>query len=299
MKKRINFQNHIAVLISAAVLLSSCLKNKGPVQDYSQSPALVGFQFHGDKPIPLSLSVLPVSTPTVANIEVALSVASLTLNSAVSVTVEADNSPINSYNSANPDDERTALDAGDYTIPDGGKVTISPGQQIVAIPINIAGDKVNFSKARALGLILKDANGAIIATNLSSLVLLINLQSPYEGNYSTSGVRTRYNGADEGSGVLDMFTISGIYNFSTVNSNTINGPLADAAGTGSNMNLQVNADNSVTVTNPPGGLYPDLQNNPTAGPSKYDPATKTFTLHCKYHNSVGNLRTVEEVLVMQ
>lgn len=298
MKNIKNLLKFPAYTVCIAMLLTSCLKNKGPVQDYSQSPALVGFQFTGNQAIPMNISVLPISTPTVANIEVTLSVASLTLSTPVTLTVNVNDDPIKDYNAANPDDMRTALDPSTYSIPDGGKVTISPGQQIVTLPITLQGDKIDFGELQALGLKITDVNGAVLATNLSSLILLVNLQSPYEDNYATDGVRTRYNGATESSGILDQFAISGTYNFSTLNANTVVGQLADP-GSGGTMALTVNSDNTVTISNPPGGAYADLQNDTGAGASVYDPATKTFTIFARYHNAAGALRTVQETLVGQ
>jgi len=137
--------------------------------------------------------------------------------------------------------------------------------------------------------------GYVISGNLSTGIVAIGVKNQYDGNYNTSGVRTRFNGATEGSGVLDMFTISGVVGLSTVNANTIAGQLADA-GSGGTMALTVNADNTVTISNPAGGAYPTLVNT-TGKISTYDPTSQTFHIYASYLNSVGSLREVDETLV--
>ena len=53
---------HIAMLAISVLFLDSCLKDKGPVEDFSQSPALVGFQYGGSAAQTFSAGIL--GTPT-------------------------------------------------------------------------------------------------------------------------------------------------------------------------------------------------------------------------------------------
>lgn len=280
------------------LLFSSCLKNNGPIQDYSQSPALVSIQGDGQYSgiYVANQSVLPVSDAGV-NVEVTLSVAGLTLSSPVTATLVVDQATLDQYKAANSDSSRVLLPADDYQLANNGAITISPGQQIVKDSIIFFGTKIDFTKDYALPLLLTNAKGAKIPDNLKQEVILIKLQSIYEDTYAASGTRIRYNGATAGSGVAGTSGISGNIFFSTVAPNVVDGQLADL---GNQMSLQVNPDNSVTVLPSevnPSNSFASLSND--GAPSTYDPATKTFTLHYKYFNGSGNLRHIDEVLVGQ
>jgi len=280
------------------LLFSSCLKNNGPIQDYSQSPALVSIQGNGQYSgiYVANQSVLPVAAAGV-NVEVTLSVASLTLSSPVTATLVVDQATLDQYKAANSDPGRLLLPADNYQIANNGAVTIAPGQQIVKDSITFFGTKIDFTKDYALPLLLTNAKGAKIPDNLKQEVILIKLKSIYEDTYTLSGSRILYNGATVGSGVLTTVAISGSALFSTVSPNVVDGQLADL---GSQMSLQVNPDNSVTVLPSqanPANTFASLANDGAA--STYDPATNTFTLHYKYYNASGNLRHIDEVLVGQ
>src|SRR2546421_7121989 len=90
----------LTLITVLSIFLTSCLKDKGPVEDYSKSPALVGFQYSGATARPFTVSILGQSTDTFA-LEVALSVASLTLNQAVTVTIVPDPPGLANYNTEN------------------------------------------------------------------------------------------------------------------------------------------------------------------------------------------------------
>jgi hypothetical protein len=279
------------------VLFSSCLKNTGPIQDFSQSPALVSIQGDGQYSgtFVANQSVLP-NAPAGMNVEVALSVASLTLSSPVTATLVVDQATLDQYKQDNADSTRVILPSDQFQIANNGAITISPGQHLVKDSITIFGNKIDFTKDYAIPLLLTNAKGAKIPDNLKREVILIKLQSIYEDTYAASGTRTRYNGATAGSGVAGTSSISGNIFFSTVSPNVVDGQLADL---GNQMSLQVNPDNSVTVLPSivnPSNSFASLAND---GTCTYDPATKTFTLHYKYYNGSGNLRHIDEVLVGQ
>src|SRR5277367_5964615 len=94
MKKSYLFKNigrvSIAIGLLATAMLSSCLKDTSPgTINFGTSPALVGFQYYGFAATPLSTKVHGTAADT-TDVEVTLSVASITLKSAVSVTVTPD-----------------------------------------------------------------------------------------------------------------------------------------------------------------------------------------------------------------
>src|SRR5258706_5317254 len=130
----------IAIIALSVCFFSSCLKDKAPgSENYSHSPALVGFQYKGGDPKPYVASILGTPEDTV-HLEVTLSVASLTLKTPVTLTIVPYSAGLDSFNTA----EGVAyqqLDPSLYTLQDGGKVIISPGQQIVSFRVDLAGDK--------------------------------------------------------------------------------------------------------------------------------------------------------------
>ena len=214
----------------------------------------------------------------------------------IHVTLTANPALVTQYNANNGTDY--ADPSSMYTVQNDGVVTIPKGSHTGYLQIKFKPSE--FLGANwAVSFVISDIaeSGYTISGNLNTGIVAIGIKNAYEGNYNTSGERTRYNGATEASGVLDMFTISGVNYFATLNSNTIAGQLADA-GSGGTVALTINADNTVTVSNPPGGAYPDLTN--TSGKtSTYDPATQTMHFYASYHNASGNLRTVDETMVKQ
>src|SRR5215475_1434119 len=113
---------YLGIAAVGITFLSSCLKDNGPVQDFSKSAALVGFQYTGNNANPFKQSLLQKPNDSVA-LEVTLSVASLTLGSNVDVTIAPDDATLATFNQ----DNGTAyvqLPSDQYTIENGGKLTI-------------------------------------------------------------------------------------------------------------------------------------------------------------------------------
>jgi Domain of unknown function (DUF1735) len=299
----------IALIIICGIFCSSCLKDKAPGdENYSHSPALVSFQYLGFSPVPFVASVLGTPQDTIS-IEVTLSVASTTLQSAVTATITADAPSLTVYNA----DTTTStyptsfvqLPSSDYTLPNGGVVTINPGQQIVNFIVHFAGDKIDFTQDNALALKITDSKGATVATNLNTAIIILKLRSIYEGNYTGVGARIRFNGSNEASGIRDSFAVSGVIPFATLTAKEIDGQLGDA-GSGYSMALLIDDSGTppypVTVLPDPatvgsGGSPSSIIAGTSRGQSTYDPTTKTFDLHFGYLNSAGALREVNETLV--
>ncbi len=295
------------LIIAVTVCLTSCLKDRPGTEDYSQSPALVSFQYKGFNQVATIASVLGTPQDS-TTIEVTLSVASLTLNSAVTLTLTPYSAGLDSFNNAqSPATTYHQLDPSLYTVQNGGKITISPGQQIVPVKISLAGDKIDFTQQQGIGILISDAQGAKIASNLNTAIILVKLTSIYAGTYTGTGARVRYNGGTEGSGILDSFAVTGNIPFQTVNATTISGQLGDA-GSGYTMALQIVNTGTppylVKVLSDPatvgsGGSPSSIAQGTSRGTSSYDPSTKTFTLHFGYLNGSGALRQVNEVLTLQ
>ena len=288
----------LLIISSLPLFLVSCLKDKGPVQDYSQSPPIISFQGDGRGNNVGSFAVLPGATqadPGMDTIGVSLGYAALYLNKAVTVTVTPDQATLDAYNAANGT-SYTLLPAAGYSLQNGGVWTIPAGKNLVYFKIAFIGANIDFSTNPALSLKISSAPGTTIASNLNTYIVPINLKSPLEDLYNITGTRTRYNGPTPASGVRDQFPISGTIYANTVSDSIIDCQAADAA-LGYFMSLQINPDNSVTVL--PSILNPGTTTNFSndGAPSTWNAATKTFTLHFEY--TTPNYRHIDEVMVGQ
>lgn len=305
MKKNYLYKNMGRFLLATGLLvttlLSSCLKDNSPgTVNFGNSPSLISWQYAGFQAIPYIATMLPVGTVNYTAVEVALSTGSVTLKSAVSANVTVSSADLDAYNAANGT-SYTLLPSADYTL--ANSVSIPAGKQLVTFPISFNAGAIDFTKNYALALELTGANGASIPSNLNIAIVILKVRSVYEGSYTGSGTRTRFNGGTAASGVAGTSAITGSYTLATYNATTVTGQAGDA-GSGFTWALQVNADNSVTVLADPtaaaGGTPAAgfVQGNPN-GNSSYNPATKTFTIHTQYLNASGNLRYIDEVLVAQ
>ena len=284
-----------ACMVAVIGLFGSCLKDNGPIQDFSQSPALVGFQYTGNSAFAFSQSLLPQPGDSV-QLEVTLSVASLTQSTPVSVTIAPDQATLDTYNGANSTNY-VQVSSATYSLANGGKVTINPGQQIVKLLITFDGTQIDFAQSNALALKITSAQGAKIATNLDWAIYLLKLRNIYEGNYVLSGNRIGYSGPTSGSPVAFTVPLSGTYLLPTVGLNSVTAPFADLGG----LTILVTVNpitNAVTVTDDPSNPSGFTGEGNDGAPSTYDPVTHTFDLHFKYINGAGNLRHIDEKLVL-
>jgi hypothetical protein len=294
MKRNYLFKNIGRVLLSAgiltATLLTSCKDNSPGSIDFSKSPALIGWQYAGFQAVPYTATMLPTGTYT-ENLEVALSVSSVTLGSAVTATIVVDNTNLPSG--------FTALPTSLYTAPTS--VTIPAGQQIVKVPIKFDAANIDFSQNYAIALKLTSANGAQIPSNLNVAVVELKVKSPYDDVYKViSGNTTPYAGGSVGTGVVAVYNISeATIDYSTLNVNTVTGQFGSslygltAAITISGTTVHVAADPNATLNST---TYAFVDGN-SSGTSSYDPSTKTLIIHAHYFNTSGKLREVNEDLV--
>jgi hypothetical protein len=273
-------------------LVSSCLKDNSPgTINFGDSPALVEWQYKGFSATPYTAPVLPVAGFTF-NLEVALSVKTVFLNTPVTVTAVEDATLLPAGT--------TELPAADYTLPNGGKITINPGQQLVQFTITFAGDKIDFTQKNTLALKLTSPSGAQLTTNLNVAIVNIKVKSPFDDTYTVvSGATTRYKGPTVAAGVQDQFPVTeSSIPLSTITADEVSGQAGSslfaltAAFTIVGTNVSVSADPAGTV----GSSTFNYINGDSKGVSSYDPATKTLILHYSYLNGAGNLREVDMVL---
>jgi hypothetical protein len=286
----------LGLMGSGILLFSSCLKDTGPVQDYSTSPPVISFQTDGQGGTSTSVAVLGTSSsssPVVDSVEVSLGAARLYLSTPVQVSVSAPQASLDAYNAANGT-SYILLPAADYAIQNNGTVTMPAGKNLINFGVSFYGSSIDFSQSYALPLTITGATGggSVVASNLNVYVLVITPANAYSGNYTAAGTRTLYAGATVASGVAGQASIGGTVTMSFVSNTVSEVQLGDL--TADFMDLTVNPDNSVTVgPASSGATFASLAND---GTCTYDPSTGIFTLAYKYYNGSGNLRHIDETL---
>jgi hypothetical protein len=195
MKKTYLFKNtsrlFVLMGIAATTWLSSCKDTSPGAVNFADSPALVGFQYYGFQATPIQTKVHGLASDS-AKVEVTLSVHTIVLKSPVTCTIATDDADGATYAAAQTaaGSKTYVVPASDYTIANGGNLTIAPGQQIVTLKMAIKGNLIDFSNPDSTYIIpikIVSASGAIIATNLNVAFLQLTLQSIYEGHYTATG----------------------------------------------------------------------------------------------------------------
>jgi len=177
----------LGLMGSAILLFSSCLKDTGPVQDFSTSAPVISFQTDGQGGTSTSVAVLGTSSqtsPAVDSVEVSLGVASLYLKTSVQVSVSAPQASLDAYNAANGT-SYILLPAADYSIQNSGTVTIPSGKNLINFGVSFFGSSIDFTQSYALPLTITGATGggSVVASNLNVYVLIITPANQYSGNY--------------------------------------------------------------------------------------------------------------------
>jgi hypothetical protein len=181
MKFLINTKTITLGLMGSGILLfSSCLKDTGPVQDYSTSPPVISFQTDGQGGTSENVTVSMTSSqgsPSIDSVELSLGVAKLYLATAVQVSVSAQQASLDAYNAANGTN-LVLLPAADYAIQNNGTETIPAGKNLASFGVSFYGSSIGTTQTYALPLTITAASGggSIVASNLNVYVLIIGLQ---------------------------------------------------------------------------------------------------------------------------
>jgi hypothetical protein len=136
-------------------------------------------------------------------------------------------------------------------------------------------------------IIIESATGGVIPAdplNMGARLMGLPISNPYEGQYHVTGF---FHHPTAGTRTIDE-----VKTLSTVNCKTVTTTVGDLGGY--ELNIQVNDDNSVTLSGSLSATQPIIQDD--TKPNLYDPATKTFTLNYYYVGSGGN-RVIEETYV--
>lgn len=210
----------------------------------------------------------------------------------INVTVTQNNALVTAYNAANGTAFKVPP-ANLFTIANaGGKVTIPKGSdigylQLKFVPLSFQGE----DWALGFEITAVDRPDLQISGNLKSGVAGLLVTNAYEGDYKTTGFfqhPTVPRDIDQ-----DDF-------LSTISARGVSKTLGDLTGT--NINIRINADNTVTITPGSGtsgtsASVANIAGDPVYN-NRYDPATKTFWLKYGYPNP-GPSRIVTEKVVRQ
>ncbi len=189
--KKIIYSIITVLIITAALSLSSCLKDSKYYVNLSQGAPLVELPLEARNLAGnLVPEALPISsTPQVIQVAVNLAYAS-TLNTPVTVTLALDPTAVTTYNHANGLDTGgnvpyTLLPAADYSIP-SYQVTIPAGQHLVYLNININTSLVDPSGLFILPIKIVNGGGQQIS-NYNELLLAVGAKNQYDGVYIVTG----------------------------------------------------------------------------------------------------------------
>jgi Domain of unknown function (DUF1735)/Domain of unknown function (DUF4361) len=230
----------------------------------------------------------------------------------VSVTLGVDTADFNAFNALNSG-KYAILPSSSYSWTNGNSVVIKAGQQATEIYLTFKTNLIDFSQSYILPIIITDASGEIISQNYGATMYTVIPGNQYSGLYHSAGSRV-IQGAGITAPIDDskyLYDISAFYvsqgSFPTsakgpsaLVPNAVVANCADQSvysSIGEQMDLIVNPDNSVTVTNDT--LYGFGKDTYLlhSGPSSYDPTKHVFTLSYGFVDPYsGDSSVVSEVM---
>lgn len=256
---------------------------------------------------------LRVDSSGMATDSVQLQLGGPILNKDVTLTIAVDNSGFTAFN-ANNDNAYELLPPEYYTIPDN-KVTFKAGTRDESIYIQFKTKQIDFTKKYILPLIITDAEGQDISGNFAGSMYAIVKGNQYMGLYQSFGQRTMGKNTYSINDLKYLHDLSGITTsygyFPGAGGNGVTLPtsfIPDAvvanaadqtiyASIGQQMDMTVNPDNSVTVSND--NLYGmGIQTyHIVSGPSSFDPANHVFKLSYGFKDPwTGDSAAVSETM---
>jgi len=197
------------------------------------------------------------------------------------------------------------LDPADYTTPANMQVTIAPGQQIVPFVLHINANLVDFTTDPILIFKMTTVSGAgaVIASNLSVIVLPIKLRNQYEDTYTVTGYFVHPSAPRALNLSKTLSTISAIRSEGFVGDlgsvfDFDVDPTNNLVNFASNVNPSAGfingTDNLANDPNYPGPPYVHTTYNNT-----YDPVGHIFWMHYGYNGGPAYSREIYEEWVAQ
>ncbi len=233
----------------------------------------------------------------------------------VVVTLGIDTANFNAFN-GNNGGGFTILPSADYSYVNGNTVTIKGGTGTAACYIKFNTKAIDWTKTYILPIAITNASGQTISGDYGTIMYYIVPGNQYMGLYLSQGYRTFMKNSYSINDLKPMQDLSAIWTvqggYPTAGNQPSQGPqafdpnqvvtnCADVAiyqGIGVQMDLTVNPDNSVVVSND--NLYGFGKLNTyllDPGTSSYNPTTHTFTLSYGFIDPYsGDTNVVYEVM---
>jgi hypothetical protein len=218
------------------------------------------------------------------------------LNQPLTVKLQSDPSLIDTFNSQNGT-SFVELPAGSYTLLDDiNAVTFQPGEAIKEVKISVDQSQLDLSQAYALAFSVTDPGVAVINTDLADAIYNIGVKNKYDGNYTMDMTLKGW----AAYGISDGPTLTWPSNVQLVTSGAASvtmtndatgtdlqpaftdvGDITQFGATAPQFTFDPNTDQLIDVDNlvPDDGRGRDFHLNAAAGPSYFDPATKSVVAH--------------------
>jgi hypothetical protein len=317
-------KQYILLLLGVSLVssISSCLKDTASTVNFAVSQPVIeqltGSNYfngtaNGNQELANQNSYfLPVRIDSTGSFtdSIIINVAGTLINKDVEVTIGIDNTAFTNFNSNNSG-VYTSLPSSGFTI-SNPTVTIKAGQRSVNAYITFNSTQINFGNNNILPISITSVTGGIgISGNYGTIMYAIVPANQYAGLYSTTGQRTEGSNVYSISGVKYLYDYSGITEvqggFPTARTGptgfVTNAVVADCADQtiylafGEQMDLTVNPDNSVIVSNDFLYEFGVFTFSLVSGSSNYVPSSHTFNLSYGFIDpSNGDSSVVSETL---
>jgi len=218
------------------------------------------------------------------------------LNQPLTVKLQSSPTLIDDYNTANGT-SLVELPAASYTLLDDiNAVTFQPGEAIKEVKISVDQSQLDLSQAYALAFSVADPGVAVINSSLKDGIYNIGVKNKYDGNYTMDMTLKGWGayGISDGPTLTwpsnVQFVTSGAASVTMTNDATGTnlqpaftsaGDITQFGATNPQFTFDPNTDQLIDVDNltPDDGRGRDFHVNAAAGPSYYDPATKSVVAH--------------------
>jgi len=294
----------LLLLVTTFLGLGGCLKNADGTTDFSTvKPVIEQLNSQnylttasnaGANTYPYFMQVRVDSTHLAMD-SITVDVGGQVIGKDVKVTMGVDAANFVLFNAANGG-KYSILPPQAYSWTNGSSIVIKAGTTQSEIYLTFKTDQIDFTKQYILPIAITDANGQLISKNYGSTMYTIIPGNQYSGLYQSVGKKVIGTTTIPISDLKYLYDISAFYvaqgGFPTSSKGPValvpNAVVTNAAdqavymSIGEQMDLFVNPDNSVSVTND--NLYGfGKQTYPlSSGKSTYDPAKHVFTLSYGY-----------------
>ena len=282
------FKKYFLFIFSAWLLVfASCLKDDANFKDFSKVGTIIEL-LDADPALGLTTAALTFSK-TPSDLATRVNVAApYPLTSPLNVTLSIDKAAFATWKKVNADTTYELLPDSAYTVP-SASITIPANTSVANYVVKVNSSKVDLAHSYILPVSIADASGQNISGNFRTILYQITVKNIYDGSYAVTGTLDRQGKPTDVINEVDVLA--------TVNGNTSSANAPFFGNPAIAVNIQVNADNTVTVT-PAASATFDVRG--TAGKtSTYDPAKKQFHLYYGYKNGSGLTRIFDLIYVAQ